>query len=1228
MKKYIGQHIFDYVASFRQNVGVGTDTPGEKLTVAGNIEISVASTGAKGLIFNENGTQTMGIKYQGGQSGNPIDIFRYQDNTTKVRFFENGNVDINSGVLTVNSGTTSVAVELISSNAGSYIRFDDGADANRWYIGAKNGAFILHNNSNVGVLTLNSNASATFSSDLTVSGNLTVSGTQTTINTTSLNVEDKNITINYSTGDSSSTADGAGITIQDAVDSSNDATILWDATNDKFDFSHGILLPDNKTLQLGSSTGSGDLQLVHDATNSYIKNHVGDLYIYNHTDDGDIIFQSDNGSGGLATYYQIDGGSMKNNFFKSLLLTDNVKTLYGTGSDLQIFHDGTDSKIHNDTGHLKLEIDADDKDLQVWADDQSGGLAEYFRVDGSLGINRFIRDSRHDDGIQARFGDGNDLKIVHDGFDSYVNNFTGNLNIVNRADDKDIIFQSDDGSGGVAEYFRLDGGATSSGALHTIWPDNSRVVFGSGSDAYIRHSGSDLLISNATGTMGFYQQADDGDMKFFCDDGSGGNAEYFRLDGGNTKVEVSKDFRFTDGARVQLGSGMDMQLHHTGGTNFIEVSTGGLNIRQNVNDGDIAFQCDDGSGGITDYIKLDGSETRVRFDQNLYIVDNVQARFGTGNDLRILHDGTHSYLTNYTGNFYFDQASDDNDMIFQCDDGSGGLTEYFRLDGGAAIIGVSREMRFFDNVKLKLGSGPDAEFYHNGTDTYLDNNTGNLNIRNTSDNNDIVFHCDDGSGGVTQYFRVDGGEEKVIFNKPVKFDFDVFTESNAELNLDAISTTGSGTVVKGGFLNPATEAQAVHQPQIVNDLAGFFRWGTIVTSGLFQTRSGSSGSFSYSNEWQASNSNWNRAFDSTSSHPGSFYSNNGVDGSSVTPGVIELQWPTEITYSLNVGIVFGSDSFTPTNVKIEAYKGDGAGGFAWQTLCDLTGNTENVILRKVDGNSGGGSATKRLKFTLGGSNTSIGYFRIHTIYMANYQAGHNNISGLGLDFTKGVHSLQKYDLNYVWGSFHPAQDNTYDLGSSSYEWKDGYFDGTVYTDGLNVDGNGEADRMTLNGSNFPQLFLIEGSGNSKTLQVGMSGDSAYFKKSDNTGSLIIRNSSNTNIALFDFATLNTTFGGSIIASGTVTAGGHVVGTTKAVVLVHGSGGVVGNSGSNSSDSHTWTITHGMGSSRDYKVEIIQNSGNYDTVHADITRPSDTTIVVTFSAAVANSAYKALILKCG
>jgi hypothetical protein len=74
---------------------------------------------------------------------------------------------------------------------------------------------------------------------LIVAGDLTVQGTTVTIDTTNLNVEDKNITLNYGSGDTSANADGAGITIQDAVDASNDATILWDQTNSEFDFSHG-----------------------------------------------------------------------------------------------------------------------------------------------------------------------------------------------------------------------------------------------------------------------------------------------------------------------------------------------------------------------------------------------------------------------------------------------------------------------------------------------------------------------------------------------------------------------------------------------------------------------------------------------------------------------------------------------------------------------------------------------------------------------------------------------------------------------------------------------------------------------------------------------------------------------------------------------------------------------------------------------------------------------------
>jgi hypothetical protein len=78
------------------------------------------------------------------------------------------------------------------------------------------------------------------SGDTLVIDNLQVTGTTTSIETATLNVEDKNITINYSSGDSSSTADGSGLTFQDAVDASTDATILWNQSNSRFDFSHGI----------------------------------------------------------------------------------------------------------------------------------------------------------------------------------------------------------------------------------------------------------------------------------------------------------------------------------------------------------------------------------------------------------------------------------------------------------------------------------------------------------------------------------------------------------------------------------------------------------------------------------------------------------------------------------------------------------------------------------------------------------------------------------------------------------------------------------------------------------------------------------------------------------------------------------------------------------------------------------------------------------------------------
>jgi hypothetical protein len=272
---------------------------------------------------------------------------------------------------------------------------------------------------------------------------------------------------------------------------------------------------------------------------------------------------------------------------------------------------------------------------------------------------------------------------------------------------------------------------------------------------------------------------------------------------------------------------------------------------------------------------------------------------------------------------------------------------------------------------------------------------------------------------------------------------------NGRVDFQSISGVGDGTVVRGGFLNPAAEASMVHIPHIINDLAGFQKWSnsTITVTGLYKTRGGSSGSYTYSNAVTESDFSGGQAFDAHSSTAGSWYSNNGADGSTAGVGVITLEWPNELTYSAWAGIVFGSGSFTAPRVKIEAYRGG-----AWQTLCNITDNNQNVVLRQIAANSGTNNATTKLRYTLGGS-VNGSYFRIHTLYAANYRAGDNNLNNTSTAHTQGVNFLEKYKNGYLHGNLYPGADDTYDLGSNSYQWRNGYFDGSVICDGVTVDGN-------------------------------------------------------------------------------------------------------------------------------------------------------------------------------
>jgi hypothetical protein len=172
-------------------------------------------------------------------------------------------------------------------------------------------------------------------------------------------------------------------------------------------------------------------------------------------------------------------------------------------------------------------------------------------------------------------------------------------------------------------------------------------------------------------------------------------------------------------------------MYHNGSNSYIDqTGTGNLYIRNTTDDADIIFQSDDGSGGVTAYLTLDGGAGYTTVQKQIRFDDSVPAKFGTGNDLHIFHDGADSLVDNYTGDLYFRQTADDKDIIFQSDNGSGGLATYFSLDGsGAAHDGsatTSLTTNWPDNSKITLGTSNDLQVFHNATDSYALNGTGNF----------------------------------------------------------------------------------------------------------------------------------------------------------------------------------------------------------------------------------------------------------------------------------------------------------------------------------------------------------------------------------------------------------------------------------------------------------------------------------------------------------------------
>jgi len=151
----------------------------------------------------------------------------------------------------------------------------------------------------------------------------------------------------------------------------------------------------------------------------------------------------------------------------------------------------------------------------------------------------------------------------------------------------------------------------------------------------------------------------------------------------------------------------------------------------------------------TDGIK-NGTITGTDLTTNVDFVDNQKLRLGTGNDLQIYHDGSHSHLNNVTGNLLIGVEGEfqvlnrqENEFRIRAHN-NGGVDLYYdntkRFETsptGATVTGIliSDGFDLLDDEFLRFGASQDFEIHHatSGTVNVINSRTGPLEIRHLAE---------------------------------------------------------------------------------------------------------------------------------------------------------------------------------------------------------------------------------------------------------------------------------------------------------------------------------------------------------------------------------------------------------------------------------------------------------------------------------------------------------------
>ena len=199
-----------------QIITTGTDT----LTISGGTGLSSVASATDTITVNLDNTAVTGGSY--GAAGS-VGTFT---------------VDAQGRLTAASNTTISITASQVSDRATNLVTGLTGT-ANQ----------IAVSNSGVGAVTISLPADVTISNTLTVTGDLVVNGTTTTVNSTTITVDDKNIELGSTASPTDAGADGGGITLKGATDK----TFNWVDATDSWTSSEHLNLLTGKTFKINGT---------------------------------------------------------------------------------------------------------------------------------------------------------------------------------------------------------------------------------------------------------------------------------------------------------------------------------------------------------------------------------------------------------------------------------------------------------------------------------------------------------------------------------------------------------------------------------------------------------------------------------------------------------------------------------------------------------------------------------------------------------------------------------------------------------------------------------------------------------------------------------------------------------------------------------------------------------------------------------------------------------------